>query len=77
MKWTYKIMKSITSLLGAVCFCSALYFGLCGGPLYVYTQSETVSQKSKADVKKDTKKKKKVKVKTKTQVAIFAIKDRV
>jgi len=74
MKWTYKIMKSITSLLGAVCFCSALYFGLCGGPLYVYTQSETVSQKSKADVKKDTKKKK-VKVKTKTQVAIICKKD--
>jgi len=74
MKWTYKIMKSITSLLGAVCFCSALYFGLCGGPLYVYTQSETVSQKSKADVKKDTKKKK-VSIKIKTQVAIICKKD--
>lgn len=76
--WIYKIMKVTTSFLGLSCFSLVLYFGLCGGPLPSYSQSVSVSQKSKAAVKKGTKKKKKKIVKkTKTQVAIISAEDSV
>ena len=72
-------MKPITSLFGLLCFCSALYFGVSGGPLPTYSDSVSVSQKSKVRAKKGKKRSiKKVKPKrVKTQVALVYREDSV
>ena len=77
MRWTYKIMKLITSLLGLLCFSSVLYFGVSGGPLPTYNESEKDCQELRDGARSGVQSIKKKKKRVKTQVAIVNIEDAV